>query len=100
MSPFLDESDTSLAQRRRQVEHLRSLSPDQRWLMLGRLVADGRALARAGLRARHPDADDREIEVRLAALLYGRAAAARLGPVPDDAVEPVGALALPDVSVP
>ena len=61
--------------------------------LLEQLVADGRALARAGLRGRHPQADAREIELRLAALLYGKQAAALLGPVPDDAVEPLGAVA-------
>jgi hypothetical protein len=91
------ESDTDPEQWARYVEHLRALSVDQRWLLLGRLVADARALARAGLRARHPDADAREIEIRLAVLLYGRKAAACLGPVPADAVEPLGDLDLPHV---
>lgn len=94
------QTDTDPAQWARYVEHLRALGPEGRWLLLGRLVADGRALARAGLRARHPDADANEIEVRLAALLYGREAAARLGRVPADAVEPLGALDLPHVPVP
>lgn len=73
----------------RYIHHLSRLTPAERWRILGRLVADGRALARAGLRRRHPDADDAEIEVRLAALLYGKEAASILGPVPEDAVEPV-----------
>jgi hypothetical protein len=92
-------SDADPAQWARYVEHLRALGVEQRWLLLGRLVADARALARAGLRARHPDADAREIEIRLAVLLYGRDAAACLGPVPADAVEPVGDLDLPHVPV-
>jgi hypothetical protein len=98
--PHLDESDTSPEQRARLVAHLRALTPSQKWMILGRIVADGRAPARAGLRARHPQAGPREIEIRLAALLYGREAAARLGPVPDDAALPIETLALPDVSVP
>ena len=69
------------------VRHLTRLDFAQRGRILGRLVADGRALARHGLRSRHPDAPPLEIEIRLAALLYGRAAAARLGSVPADAIE-------------
>jgi hypothetical protein len=94
------ETDTDPAQWARYVEHLRGLGVDGRWLLLGRLVADARALARAGLRARHPNAEAQEIEVRLAALLYGREAAARIGPVPADAVEPLGELDLPHVPIP
>jgi hypothetical protein len=42
-------------------------------------------MAEAGLRSRHPSASDREIRCRLAALLYGRAAAERLfGALPND----------------
>jgi hypothetical protein len=45
----------------------------------------------AGLRSRHPGASERELRCRLAALLYGRAAAERIfGPVPDDV--PLGAI--------
>lgn len=69
------------------VRHLTGLDLAQRGRILARLVADGRALARQGLRHRHPAAAPLEIEIRLAALLYGRAAASRLGPVPPDAVE-------------
>lgn len=46
-----------------------------------------RELALAGIRQRHPEAGEQEVRVRLAARLYGRAAAVRLfGAVPDDAV--------------
>lgn len=88
-------TDTAPEMVERYVQHLRGLSMDARWTLLGRLVEDGRALARAGLRERHPDAAPREIEIRLAALLYGRAAASILGEVPADAVVPCEALALP-----
>jgi hypothetical protein len=46
-----------------------------------------RELAVAGIRARHPNADEAEIRVRLVVRLYGRDLAARVyGAVPDDAV--------------
>jgi hypothetical protein len=46
-----------------------------------------RELAIAGIRQRHPEADEQEVRVRLTVRLYGRAAATRLfGTVPDDAV--------------
>lgn len=67
--------------------HLARLTPAQRFAIQVRLVRDGRALARTGIRRRHPDASPQEVEIRLAAMLYGREAAAILGPVPDDAVE-------------
>ena len=44
-------------------------------------------LALAGLRLRHPQADEQELRVRLTVRLYGRAAGVRLfGSVPDDAL--------------
>jgi hypothetical protein len=46
-----------------------------------------RELAIAGIRQRHPEADEQEIRVRLTVRLYGREAAIKLfGAVPDDAV--------------
>jgi hypothetical protein len=68
MSPDA-ESDTDPEQWARCVEHLCAPSVDQRWLLRGLRVADARALARAALRARHPDADAPEVETRLAVLL-------------------------------
>ncbi len=79
--------DTSPAMRRRYFEHLRRLSPADRGAIVDRLTRDVRGLAEAGLRQRHPEASDAEIRVRLAALLYGREAASRLGPVPSNAVD-------------
>lgn len=55
-----------------------------RALALSRSV---RELAVAGIRARHPNADEAEIRVRLVVRLYGRDLAACVyGAVPDDAV--------------
>ena len=72
----------------RYIEHLTRLTVEEKAAIVNRLVAEGRALARAGLRAVHPLASPTEIDIRLACLLYGRAAASILGPVPADAVEP------------
>lgn len=88
-------SDTPPELQARYIEHLRRLTVAERWTMLGRLVSDARELARMGLRERHPDAGPRELDIRLAALLYGREAASRLGPVPLDAAVPVDDARLP-----
>jgi hypothetical protein len=79
--------DTSPEMRRRYFEHLRRLTPAERGAILDRLTRGARELAEAGIRRRHPRADDAEVRIRLATLLYGREAAARLGPVPADAVD-------------
>lgn len=51
-----------------------------------RLSQAVRELALAGIRARHPAADDHELRVRLAVRLYGRECARRVfGHVPHDA---------------
>lgn len=46
-----------------------------------------RELALAGIRTRHPEADEHELKMRLTVRLYGRAAGVRLfGAIPDDAI--------------
>ena len=51
-----------------------------------RLSAAVRAMALAGIRLRHPQADEAELRVRLTVRLYGRALAERVfGTVPADA---------------
>jgi hypothetical protein len=66
---------------------LRARLPHERLEAAMSLSRAVRALAEAGIRSRHPDADPMEVRVRLAVRLYGRAAAARLfGTLPDDAV--------------
>jgi hypothetical protein len=66
---------------------LRALPPEKRLQAAVSLTRAVREMAVAGLRLRHPHADDHEIRVRLAVRLYGRETAARLfGAVPDDAV--------------
>ena len=66
---------------------LRKMTPAQRLEAADRLSRSVRELALAGLRERHPAADETELRVRLTARLYGRDASRRVhGWVPDDAV--------------
>jgi hypothetical protein len=79
--------DTSPAADARYHALLRAMPPERRLEAAMKLSKAVRALALAGLRARHPDAGEDELKVRLTVRLYGRAAALRLfGSVPDDAV--------------
>jgi hypothetical protein len=65
---------------------LRERGPEERLRAADDLSRAVRELALAGLRMRHPLADQRELRVRLAVLLYGRAAGERLfGAIPADA---------------
>ena len=78
-------SDTSPEVRARYEARLQALSPAERLAIAAGLSQGVRCLAEAGIRLRHPDADEVEIRCRLAARLYGRAAAERLfGSVPSD----------------
>lgn len=78
--------DTSPQADARYHELLRRMPPESRLEAAMRLSQAVRELALAGIRARHPTADDHELRVRLAVRLYGRSAACRLfGQVPDDA---------------
>lgn len=92
MSPFAGKryaslvNDTSPEADARYHELLRALSPERRLEAAMKLSRAVRELAIAGIRQRHPAADEREIRARLAVRLYGREAAVRLfGAVPDDA---------------
>jgi hypothetical protein len=67
--------DTSQAARRRYYELRRRLTPEERAREAAALSRAARELALAGIRQREPGAP---IGVRLAALLYGEATAARL----------------------
>jgi len=80
-------TDTSPEADARYHELLRRMSPERRLEAAMRLSQAVRELAIAGIRQRHPHADDAEVRVRLTVRLYGRAQAERLfGAVPDDAV--------------
>jgi len=81
------ERDTAPEANRRYHELLRERAPYERLAQAMALTKMVRELAVAGIRTRHPDADEAEVRVRLAARLYGRAVALRLfGEVPADAV--------------
>jgi hypothetical protein len=76
--------DTSPAANARYHALLRSMPPERRLEVAMGLTQTVRELALAGIRGRHPQAD--EHEMRLTVRLYGRTAAVRLfGAVPDDA---------------
>ena len=79
-------NETSPAAARFYHEHLRALAPVERARIAARLSLAVRQLALAGHRRRHPDASERELNVRLAVRMYGRQAAMHvLGIVPEDA---------------
>jgi hypothetical protein len=79
------ERDTAPAVAARYDAMIGALSGARKLEIAAQLTQGTRAMAEAGLRTRHPKANDGEIRCRLAALLYGRAAAERLfGSVPDD----------------
>ena len=78
--------DTSPSALRAYHDRLRAMTPVERMESTVALCRAVRELAEAGIRSRHPDADDAEVRVRLAVRLYGRAAVARVFPdIPDDA---------------
>jgi hypothetical protein len=77
--------DTSLKADARYHDLLMRMTPSARLDASMRLSQAVRELAIAGIRARHPQASDDEVRVRLAARLYGRANAHKLfGRLPDD----------------
>lgn len=79
--------DTSPQADARYHELLRRMAPERRLEAAMRLSQAVRELAEAGIRKRHPKADEREVRIRLTVRLYGRTQAQRLfGAVPDDAV--------------
>lgn len=80
-------NDTSPQMDERYHDLLRRMAPEQRLEAAMRLSQAVRELALAGLRQRHPQANEHEIRVRLTVRLYGRACALRLfGDVPSDAI--------------
>lgn len=80
------DQDTSPRRRDRYLELLRALTPAQRLARAADLSATVRLLAEAGIRQRHPAADEQEVRVRLVVRLYGREFAMRhYATVPTDA---------------
>lgn len=79
--------DTPPRSRDRYHELLAAQKPYERLAQSVRLTRMVRELAVEGMRARHPEAGEEELRVRLAVRLYGRAIAERLfGEVPADAL--------------
>lgn len=80
-------TDTSPAADARYHQLLREMSPVRRLEAAMRLSQAVRELALASIRSRHPTAQGRELQARLAVRLYGRDEARRaFGAVPEDAV--------------
>ncbi len=71
-------NDTSPTAARFYHQHLRSLSPAERLGIAAGLSLAVRQLAEVGVRAQHPGATEREIELYLAARLYGRELVAKV----------------------
>lgn len=63
--------DTTDEARRVLVERIRAMTPSQRVAEGERLCRTARAFMRAGIRSRHPDYSDDQIEEALARLLWG-----------------------------
>lgn len=83
---FGEMLDTSPENRARYYALLRALTPEQRAAKCASLSQTVRALARDAIRREFPDANARELDVRLAVRLYGRDFAARIyGDLPGDA---------------
>ncbi len=70
--------DTSPKAAERYLELLRATPPVERLRIAAGLSVATKRLAIAGIRQRHPDADEAEVRRRLALLLYGEEAAARI----------------------
>lgn len=64
--------DTSPEAERLLIEWSRRASPAEKLALVLRLNARARALQLAGIRARHPNADERELKMRLASLWLDR----------------------------
>jgi hypothetical protein len=64
--------DTSLLAERIQIEAWQRMTPARKLELVGELMRAADELARAGVRARHPHADAREMRLRLAALRLDR----------------------------
>jgi hypothetical protein len=78
--------DTSVQAQIRYTELLRAMQPYQRLAKVLSLSNSVRTIAKAGIRQRHPEAGPRELDIRLAVRLFGRADAERIfGSVPSDA---------------
>ena len=64
--------DTSTEIERRQIEAWRAMSAAQKLAIVSQLTLATEEMARAGIRERHPNATEREIELRVGALRLDR----------------------------
>jgi hypothetical protein len=64
-------SDTTPASHAAQLEVYRRLGPTGRLRLAGRSSTDTREVARAGIRSRHPEYTDDEVDLALRRILYG-----------------------------
>jgi hypothetical protein len=76
MRPF----DTSAAAHEFQIDGYRRMSIAQKADLVAGLSESARSVAREGIRQRHPDYDEHDVEVALVTLLYGRDVALHLWP--------------------
>lgn len=72
--------DTSQAAHDLQIKIYRSMKDEERAEMALRMSDDARQIAREGIRQRHPEYDDAEVQRALIALLHGAAVAAKIWP--------------------
>lgn len=70
--------DTSPQAAARYLELLRATPPERRLQIAAGLSVATKRLAIAGIRERHPEADEAELRRQLARLLYGEEAAERI----------------------
>jgi hypothetical protein len=70
--------DTAPEAERIQIEAWRRMAPAQKLHVVSELVRATEELARSGILERYPDASEREVELRLAALRLDRATMIRL----------------------
>jgi hypothetical protein len=74
--------DTSPRQLERYFELLRRLTPAERLRIASATTRRMRAMAEAGIRRRHPEANEAEVRAEMIELLYGADVRARLAPRP------------------
>jgi uncharacterized protein YaeQ len=65
-------ADTSREAEERQIAHWRALPDPEKARVLSEMTQAAQQLARAGVIARHPEANDEEVRIRLLALRLDR----------------------------
>jgi hypothetical protein len=73
-------ADTPLEMEQRQIEAWRRMSDAEKAGLIASLTCAALEMAEAGIRARYPNASERELFLRRAILLHGRELAARAYP--------------------